>query len=226
MIHDYIFDLNTEIKNQANRMTMSIYSEFKAINFSIPQISRKNSSSYRPWVVLGGGGAAIGFLGMFFSDSVKSWQVILTCVGAISVGFGAWQNSQSSKEKVNINYTSVKNYYIEHVEKVINKISQEWDLFIKNRNEELVKQLNEQISNEKILSKALYKTYYLESIKVSMMEFINSLDNLPQDDTFLNSCASLKDKFVSSIELAINKASNNQISHYSEIIDILKQHGI
>lgn len=226
MISNYIYDLNTEIKNQANIMTKSIYSELKAINYSIPSINQETSSSYRPWVVLGGGGAVIGFLGMIFSDSVKSWQVLLTCIGTMSVGFGVWQNSHSSKEKVYINYSSVKNYYIEHVEKAINRISQEWDLFIKTKNEELVKQLNEQISNEKILSKVLYKTYYLERIKVSMIEFINSLDHLPQDDSFISSCGSSKDKFVSSIELAIKKASTNQVSQYSEIIDILKQHGI
>ena len=107
------------------------------------------------------------------------------------------------------------------MEVALDKASKAWEQFINSKNESLANKIKQLIPDEKLRSKALFKTYYRESIKVSLMDFMTALNNIPKGDNYLNACLSAKNDFVSSIKAAIYKAAENQTKQYSEIIEIL-----
>lgn len=229
MIHQLVSNINQEISQKADDLVVSINSKLSKIKYIPYQEDHAASpSSYRPWIVLGGGSAAVGILGMIFSDSVKSWQILFTAIGTISAGYGFSKSTYNSKKESNIklDYSGIKNFYTGKVEYAINEISKEWDSCISSKNKYLVDEITKQISDEKLRSKVLFKTYYLENIKISLLDFINALDNIPFDNFFLDSCICVRDKFAISIKSAILTAAKNQQSQYSEIVNILEKDGI
>lgn len=233
MIHKFITNLNAEIEQKANTIAESVEKGTKNLIY-LPQLRTdaglgatpspySSSTSYKNLILLGSGGAAVGILGMLFSDSVKSWQVILTSVGAIFAGYGFMHNSKNSTTTdVEIDFTDVKNYYIDNLGAVLDKASKEWDQFIQSKNESLVNEIKSQITDEKLRSKALFKTYYLEGIKVSLLDYISDLDNIPKGDSSLIPFNSAKDAFAYAIKMAILEAAKNQTKQYSEIIELLE----
>ena len=120
----------------------------------------------------------------------------------------------------------VKNYYIDHLGAVLDKASKEWDQFIKSKNESLVNEIKSQIKDEKLRSKALFKTYYLEGIKVSLLDYISDLDNISKDDSSLIPFNSAKETSAYAIKMAIHVAAQNQTKQYSEIIKLLDSSAI
>lgn len=235
MIHKFITNLNAEIEQKANKIAESVENETKNLIY-VPQLPTStglgaspysSSTSYKNLILLGSGGAAAGILGMLFSDSVKSWQIIITSVGAVLAGYGFMQSSKNSKTNdVEIDYTDVKNYYIDHLGAVLDKASKEWDQFIKSKNESLVNEIKSQIKDEKLRSKALFKTYYLEGIKVSLLDYISDLDNISKDDSSLIPFNSAKENIAYAIKMAIHVAAQNQTKQYSEIIKLLDSSAI
>lgn len=229
MIRQLILNINREISQKADEWVVLI--DLKLSNIKYIPYQKKDtvsSSSYRPWVVLGGGSAVVGIWGMTFSDSVKSWQILLATMGTISAAYGFIKSTHHSRKESDIkfDYTGIKNFYSEKVEHVISEISKEWDSYISYKNKCLIDEISKRISDEKLRSKVMFKTYYLESVKISLLDFINALDNIPHDNLFLDSCVSVRDKFAMSIKAAILTAAKNQQSQYSEIVNILEEYGV
>lgn len=220
---EYIINLNKTIMQKAEQLMQVVDLEISKTIYRVPKTSTKsNASSYRPWIVLGGSGAIVGALGLMVSDSAKAWQLMLTCLGTLSAGYGILQrNKVSQTPSLSINYGEIKNFYVAGAELVINKVSTQWDDYISSKNNELSNEIKTRVTDEKLCANVLFKTYYLERIKVSLMDYIKTMDNIPKDYHFFDACISSRDRFATTIKNAINTAATNQTAQYLEIVDMI-----
>lgn len=229
-IKEYISGVNTKMEAFAENLAKDLRMKIEAIEVkksepSLEQIAKEKDSPDRPWKLFGTAAVAVSAIKLLVSGSSAVWPYVVGGVGVASVVYGITIGQKKKKnfhidEPIDCN--QVINEQISAIRSLLNEKELGWEKYTDSVKLDVQNAINQSSLSEEEKQACLNFTYYVNRINISMSKFIDDLNAIAQDISFVDKVNVLRLRFAKEVSDYIINAAKMQIEEYNKIISTIK----
>ena len=229
-IKEYISGVNTKMEAFAENLAKDLRMKIEAIEVkksepSLEQIAKGKDSPDRPWKLFGTAAVAVSAIKLLVSGSSAVWPYVVGGVGVASVVYGITIGQKKKKnfhidEPIDCN--QVINEQISAIRSLLNEKELGWEKYTDSVKLDVQNAINQSSLSEEEKQACLNFTYYVNRINISMSKFIDDLNAIAQDISFVDKVNVLRLRFAKEVSDYIINAAKMQIEEYKKIISTIK----
>ncbi|MBM6718706.1 hypothetical protein QVO32_09285 [Bacteroides gallinaceum] len=229
-IKEYISGVNTKMEAFAENLAKDLRMKIEAIEVkksepSLEQIAKEKDSPDRPWKLFGTAAVAVSAIKLLVSGSSAVWPYVVGGVGVASVVYGITIGQKKKKnfhidEPIDCN--QVINEQISAIRSLLNEKELGWEKYTDSVKLDVQNAINQSSLSEEEKQACLNFTYYVNRINISMSKFIDDLNAIAQDISFVDKVNVLRLRFAKEVSDYIINAAKMQIEEYKKIISTIK----
>ena len=229
-IKEYISGVNTKMEAFAENLAKDLRMKIEAIEVkksepSLEQIAKEKDSPDRPWKLFGTAAVAVSAIKLLVSGSSAVWPYVVGGVGVASVVYGITIGQKKKKnfhidEPIDCN--QVINEQISAIRSLLNEKEFGWEKYTDSVKLDVQNAINQSSLSEEEKQACLNFTYYVNRINISMSKFIDDLNAIAQDISFVDKVNVLRLRFAKEVSDYIINAAKMQIEEYKKIISTIK----
>lgn len=229
-IKEYISGVNTKMEAFAENLAKDLRMKIEAIEVkksepSLEQIAKEKDSPDRPWKLFGTAAVAVSAIKLLVSGSSAVWPYVVGGVGVASVVYGITIGQKKKKnfhidEPIDCN--QVINEQISAIRSLLNEKELGWEKYTDSVKLDVQNAINQSSLSEEEKQACLNFTYYVNRINISMSKFIDDLNAIAQDISFVDKVNVLRLHFAKEVSDYIINAAKMQIEEYNKIISTIK----
>ena len=229
-IKEYISGVNTKMEAFAENLAKDLRMKIEAIEVkksepSLEQIAKEKDSPDRPWKLFGTAAVAVSAIKLLVSGSSAVWPYVVGGVGVASVVYGITIGQKKKKnfhidEPIDCN--QVINEQISAIRSLLNEKELGWEKYTGSVKLDVQNAINQSSLSEEEKQACLNFTYYVNRINISMSKFIDDLNAIAQDISFVDKVNVLRLRFAKEVSDYIINAAKMQIEEYKKIISTIK----
>lgn len=229
-IKEYISGVNTKMEAFAENLAKDLRMKIEVIEVkksepSLEQIAKEKDSPDRPWKLFGTAAVAVSAIKLLVSGSSAVWPYVVGGVGVASVVYGITIGQKKKKnfhidEPIDCN--QVINEQISAIRSLLNEKELGWEKYTDSVKLDVQNAINQSSLSEEEKQACLNFTYYVNRINISMSKFIDDLNAIAQDISFVDKVNVLRLRFAKEVSDYIINAAKMQIEEYKKIISTIK----
>lgn len=229
-IKEYISEVNAKMEVFAENLEKDLRMKIEAIEVkksgpSLEQIAKEKDSPDRPWKLFGTAAVAVSAIKLLVSGSSAVWPYVVGGVGVASVVYGitiGQKKKNSSHIEKPIDYNQVINEQISTIRSLLNEKELGWEKYTDSVKSDVQNVINQSSLSEEEKQACLNFTYYVNRINISMSKFIDDLNAITHDSSFIDKVNILRLRFAKEASDNIMNTAKMQIEEYNKIISTIK----
>ena len=226
-VKEYISEINAKMKVFAENLAKDLRMKIEAIQVkksmpSLEQIAKEKDSPDRPWK---SAAIAVSAIKLLVSGSSTVWPYVVGGVGVASVVYGitvGQRKKKSSHIEKPIDYNQVINEQISAIRSLLNEKELAWEKYTDSVKSDVQNAINQSSLSEEEKQTCLNFTYYVNRINISMSKFIDDLNGITHNASFVDKVNILRLRFAKEASDYIMNTAKMQIEEYNKIISTIK----
>lgn len=230
-LKEYITGVNAQIKAFAENLAKETKADIEALEVkakapSLEQLAKEKDRPDRPWKLLGSAAVAVSAVKLLLANGSSTWPYLVGGIGIASVAYGFFLG-QKRKNMANvekpIDYNEVINGQISSIRPLLDAAGMKWEKYTDAVKSEVQNAINQSSMTDNDKQTCLNHTYYVNRINVSMSQYIDDLNAIPQGTLFVDKVNMLRLRFAKEVSAYIMNIAAMQIDEYSKIISIISK---